>query len=260
MNDLKVQINKLMITLSLLSFGMFSQAQITDSLPQKTGVFSGAVTVTTKGLSTFPNLTLGKPAAILDLSMGTEKFRFEPVFRFALEGKPWTFIFWCRYELLMTEKFQFKLGTHPAYSFKTITITENGNTKEILRAQQYLAVEASPVFRVAKNMSLGPYYLHAWGMEKDITQNSDFIAFKVNLSNLNLNDKFFMKLMAQAYYLKLDAEDGFYLNSTLTVMKRNFPFSISSTINKTIQSTIPGNDFLWNVNLTYTFNKQYARK
>jgi hypothetical protein len=34
------------------------------------GHFGGAVTITTKGISTIPNLTLGKPAAIFDLSVG----------------------------------------------------------------------------------------------------------------------------------------------------------------------------------------------
>lgn len=254
-----MRIYKLLFTISILIFAIFTQAQTADSSTQKTSIFSGAVTLTTKGLSTFPNLTLGKPAAIFNLSMGGEKFRFEPVFRFALEGKPWSFIFWCRYELMKTEKFQFKLGAHPAYSFKTITVTENGTTKEILRAQQYFAVEVSPIFKVAKNISLGPYYIHAWGLEKDLVQNSDFISFRVNFSNINLSEKYFMKLMAQAYYLKLDAEDGFYVNSTLTIASRNLPFSVSSTINQTLQSSISGADFLWNVNLIFSFNNSYKK-
>jgi len=37
--------------------------------------------------------TLGKPAAIFDLSVGNERLAFEPQFRFSLEGKPWSFIF-----------------------------------------------------------------------------------------------------------------------------------------------------------------------
>ena len=51
----------------------------------------------------------------------------------------------------------------------------------------------------------------------------------------------------------------FTSNSTLTLAMRNFPLSVSSLINKTIQTNIPiGNDFLWNVSLIYTFNKKYA--
>ena len=167
--------------------------------PAKVQFFTGSATVTTKGLSTFPNLSLGKPAAIFDLSMGLKKFRFEPIFRFALEGKPWSFILWCRYELLNNEKFQFKIGAHPAYSFKTISVIHNGTTKEILRAQQFLAGELAPVFKVGKNISLGPYYIYARGIEKDIVQASNFISFRANFSGINLTDNYFMRLMAQAY-------------------------------------------------------------
>lgn len=242
----------------LLGTSYFSFPQNSDST-KVASYFGGAATLTTKGLSTFPNLTLGKPAAIFDLSMGGEKFRFEPTLRFSLEGKPWTFILWFRYEIFKNEKFQFKLGAHPAYSFKTITVNENGNTKEILRAQQFLAGEIAPVFFVAKNISLGPYYIYAHGLDKDAVKNSNFISFRANFSSINLTDKYFMKLMAQAYYLKLDANDGFYVNSTLLLARRNFPFSISSTINKTIHSDIDGDNFLWNINLTYSFNTRYTK-
>jgi hypothetical protein len=243
---------KALLFLICISIAVSVLAQNTDK-QDNVKFFTGAATVTTKGLSTFPNLTLGKPAAIFDLSMGSKKFRFEPVFRFALEGKPWSFIFWCRYELFNNEKFQFKIGAHPAYSFKTITVTQNGTTKEILRAQQYFAGELAPVFKVGKGISLGPYYIYARGLENDIVRNSNFISFRVNFSSINLTDKCFMKLMAQTYYLKLDDKDGTYVNSTLSLNMHNFPLSVSSSMNKTIQSHIPGNGFLWNINLTYSF-------
>ena len=179
--------------------------------------------------------------------------------RFALTGKPWSFIFWVRYELLNNENFQFKIGAHPAYSFKTISYTQNGINKDVLRAQQFLAGELSPVFKVGKNISMGPYYIYARGMEKDIVQNSNFISFRANFSNINLSDNYFVRLMAQAYYLKLDADDGYYVNSTLSLNRRNFPLSVSSTMNKIIQSDIAGDDFLWNINLTYSFNTMYKK-
>jgi len=259
MRQIHISSFKLLLIFTALNFTMNVGAQTTDNIKQEPGIFTGAVTLTTKGLSTFPNLTLGKPAAILDLSMGGKKLRFEPVLRFALEGKPWTFIFWCRYELMNNEKFQFKIGMHPAYSFKTITVTQNGTTKDILRAQQNFAGELSPVFKVGKNITLGPYYIYARGLEKDIIQNSNFISFKANFSNITLAENYFLRLMAQAYYLKLDANKGFYVNSTLSLNRRNFPFSVSSTINKIIQSDIAGDNFLWNINLTYSFNTKYTK-
>ena len=257
-NNFKLPVINTLLLVPFLATALFSFSQESDSIKQ-TAQFNGAVTLTTKGLSTFPNLTLGKPAAILDLSMGGKKLRFEPILRFSLEGKPWSFIFWCRYELFNNEKFQFKIGAHPAYSFKNISVTQNGTTKDVLRAQQFLAGELAPVFKVGKNISLGPYYIYAHGMEKDIVKSSNFISFRANFSNINLSDNYFMRLMAQAYYLKLDADDGFYVNSSLSINRRNFPFSVSSSMNKAIQTEIAGDDFLWNINLTYSFGGKYTR-
>ena len=65
---------------------------------QKTYHISGAVAVTQNGFSILPMFTLGKPAAIFDLSVGSDRIAFEPQFRFSLEGRPWSFIFWFRYK------------------------------------------------------------------------------------------------------------------------------------------------------------------
>jgi len=81
-----------------------------------------------------------------------------------------------------------------------------------------------------------------------------------NFSSINLSDKTFLRLLAQAYFLKMDANDGFFINSTLSLNHRNFPISVSSTVNKAIDSTIPGDDFLWNINLIYRFGNSYSKQ
>jgi len=249
----------LLIFLASLSIESFSQNQSKPEPNEKPLTFTGAATLTTKGLSTFPNLTLGKPAAIFDCSTGGNKFRFEPTLRFGLDGKPWTFIFWLRYEILNTKNFQLKLGVHPAYAFKTISVTENGIQTDIHRVQQFVAAEIAPIFKVAKYLNMGPYYLYAYGITDGAVQNSHFVAIRANFTNIELSDKYFLKCLAMAYYLKMDANDGFYLNTTLSAFRRNFPLSVSSTINYKIESKIPGEDFLWNVNLTYSFGGKYMK-
>jgi len=236
----------------LLQINILVSAQNIDTCESR--FFRGSATLTTKGLSTFPNLTLGKPAALFDFSIGGEQFRVDPTLRFGLDGKPWTFIFWMRYQAVNTEKFGLRFGAHPAYSFKTIDVTENGNQKKILRTQQFLAAEIAPVFYVTENISIGPYYIYSRGVDKDAVRNSNFITLMANFSSINLSDNTFLQLMVQTYFLKMDVNDGFYVNSTLSLNRQNFPFSISTTVNQAIKSTLPGNDFLWNFNLTYSFD------
>jgi hypothetical protein len=220
--------------------------------------FGGAASVTNNGISLLPTFSLGKPAAIFDMSVG-RKLRFEPQFRFALEGKPWSFIFWWRYELLKTGKFQIAAGAHPAVTFKTVAASTNGVSKEMIAAQRYWAGELSPNYLLAKNISVGSYYLYSHGMEKDAIRNTHFLTLRSNFSNLKLSNQFFMRLTPQFYYLKMDKQDGFYFTSTLTLVRRNVPLSISSIINKTIQTTISASkDFVWNVTLIYSFNKKFV--
>jgi hypothetical protein len=87
---------KLLLTLLLVGSSNILYAQEKDSTIAKINNFTGVVTIQSKGISTIPNLTLGKPAAVFDLKLG-RKLTFEPQFRFALEGKPWAIVFWWSY-------------------------------------------------------------------------------------------------------------------------------------------------------------------
>lgn len=249
-------LKKSTLILALLCITMpgFSQEQKTESIRM-----TGSATVTTKGLSTFPNLTLGKPAVIFDFSVGGDQFRFDPTLRFGLDGKPWSFIFWLRHEAIRTERFGLRIGAHPAVTFKTIDVVQNGSSSEMLRSTTYLAAEIAPVFRLSKNISLSPYYLFSYGIEDYAVEYSNFFTLIANIANINLTENIYSNLMAQVFYLKMDDRDGVFVNSTLSVNKRNFPLSVSSTLNRAIESTIPGDKLLWNLNLIYRFGGVYRK-
>ena len=239
-----------------LSFSLFSQN------PNSTKVachFGGAVTVTNNGISFIPTFSLGKPATIFDLNVGKKRLSFEPQFRFSLEGKPWSFLFWWRYKLIKTTKISVTIGAHPALSFKTLTITTDGVAQEIIKAQRYVAGELSPNYFLAKNISIGMYYLYSHGIEKDAVQNTHFLTLNSSFSNLKLSKQFFMKFTPQVYYLKMDKQDWFYFTSALTLANRKIPLSVTAVINKIIQTDITASkNFVWNVSLIYSFNKKYS--
>jgi hypothetical protein len=97
----------------ILFFGLVlnSFAQKTDST-KKVYHFSGNALVTNNGISFIPTFSLGKPATIVNLSMGDKRLSFEPEFRFSLEGKPWSILLWGRYKIVNNDKFKFTAGTH----------------------------------------------------------------------------------------------------------------------------------------------------
>jgi hypothetical protein len=87
----------------------------------------------------------------------------------------------------------------------------------------------------------------------EATKNTNFVALSASFSNLNIGNDISFKIAPQLYYLQMDDKEGTYVTSTFILAKRNFPISISSIMNKKIDSTIPSEDFVWNIGVTYAF-------
>lgn len=247
--------NLIIIVLINLTCITFSQQADNEKAPFR---FGAVVTATTKGISMVPNLSLGKPAVIFDLMAG-KRLSFEPSLRFAIEGKPWSFLFWWRYKLLQTDRFLISLGAHPALSFKTYSFLIDGITEEHMVVRRYLAGELAPSYLLNRDISVGMYLLYSYGVEKELTKNNTMISARAGFSNIRLSDQFYLRFNPQIYYLRMDDLDGFYLNSSLTFARRNFPLSVSGMINNPIKTSIEaGNGFLWNISLNYSFGREYV--
>lgn len=265
----KTHLTQILLFLALL-FGAhhaFSQktdstgiTSITTSTPQQTiGRFAAGASVTNNGISLIPSFSLGKPAAIFDLTVGNKRLSFEPQFRFALTGKPWSFIFWWRYKLLKINNFTFNIGAHPSVVFREKTFLVNGDPEKAIIEQQYAAAEFVPNLALSKTVSIGAYYLVSHGFDKGTAKITNFIAVRSTFSRINLYKKLYLSFSPQVFYLRMDDRAGFYANSTLVLAKRNFPLSISSVMSKTIHSDIIGaKPFIWNISLNYLINKNYV--
>lgn len=252
-------IKKVLLIFILLDFSHFAFSQKTDST-KVVSQFGGAVTVTNNGISLIPTFSLDKPAVLFDLTAGRGKLSFEPQFRFSLEGKPWSFFFWWRYKLVNTSKLFVRVGVHESLSYSTLTVLTNGESKETIITQRYLAGELAPNYFLTNNISLGMYYLYSYGIDNVNVRNTHFAMLNMNFSNIKLSDKFFLSYIPQIYYLRINKNDGFNVTSTMTLARRNFPVFFSVFGNKTIQSHVPGHkDFVWNASLIYSFNNKYVK-
>ena len=253
----------ILIMLSYLSFSQNIPAPPSHSDGDSTkDIFhlKGGVTVTNNGISLIPTFSLGKPAAIFDLSLGKKKLFFEPQLRFALEGKPWSFIFWWRYKLLATKKFSLGLGAHPSLVFKTVTAFVNGVSQKLITADRYLATELSPNYFISKNVSVGIYYLYSHGVDRQAVRNTHFLTINSNFSHIKLTKQFYARFNPQGYYLSQDGKEGYYFTYTLTLAMKNFPLSIQTIGNKVIHTNITASkNFVWNASLIYSFNKNYVK-
>ena len=258
---MKMYYGKTLSLFVLLAVAHRSLSQSPDSTKQS-GHFGGAVSVTNNGISLIPTFSLGKPAAIFDLSVGGRKLSFEPQLRFGLDGKPWTFLFWWRYKLASTNRFRLTIGAHPALNFKpSPTTAATGEVNEMLVTRRYVAGELAPNYALTRTVSVGMYYLYSHGLDPGTTKNTHFLTVNTTLSNIRLSNQLFLRVTPQVYYLKLDEQDGFYVTSAVTLTKRNFPLTLSVIVNKTIQTRITASkDFVWNATLMYAFTKNYVRQ
>jgi len=250
-----------MAKLPLLLSAFFSLVQITfaqkpDSA-KSTSYLSGSIGVTSNGISLIPTFSLSKPAAIFDMSLVRNKFSFDPEFTFSLEGKPWYFLFWFRYKLINADRFKMGAGAHLGLNFKHTVLPINKDSNEVTITERYLAGELSPTYLLTKNITLGVYYLYSHGLDPTTVKNNHFVTVNANFTNIKLGTSIFMGIMPQLYYLNQGEHDGFYFTSAFNLSKRNFPLSISSIINKVIQTDIESKDFVWNVTLIYSFDKRY---
>jgi hypothetical protein len=247
---------KVSLLLFFFSIAYLSFSQKNDSA-KNIGYLSAAASLTNNGISLIPSFSLSKPAAIFNMSTGNSRFSFDPELAFSLEAKPWYFLFWFRYKIKSTGKFRMSAGTHLGLNFKTAVLPANMDSTEVKVVDRYLVAELAPAYSITKNISVGMYYLHSRGLDPGANQMLNFVTLNASFSNIKFSDQLFMRITPQVYYLNLDDGDGLYLTSAFTFAKRNFPISVSSVINKVIQTDIPGKDFVWNIALTYSFDKKY---
>ncbi|MDR8390461.1 hypothetical protein NC796_04860 [Aliifodinibius sp. S!AR15-10] len=239
----------LLIVFNILAYPGLSQGNSNEKLD-----VSGSISVMNEGISTVPSLALGEPAAIFNLSIG-KRFRFEPELRFSLEGKPWSFLFWFRYDIVNHDKFSFRIGAHPAYSFRTVPalIDETNQYEEIIEARRFLAGDLNTSYSVTENFDVGFYYLGGHGFESSVPDQTHYLSLYSSIPNISLFNDLYMNLRPQVYYLKIDEIDGFYVASSIALGMIDIPFTFSTTINKVIDSEIENDDPLWNISLNYSF-------
>lgn len=254
------QIRSVFLVLIFASFGLSNSLFAQEALPTPpTGRFGGIITATNNGVSIIPSFTLGRPALLVDLSLSGERFSFDPMLRFGMDGKPWSFVFWGRYKAIKDKRFTLSLGGHPAFIFQERMVKVNGNEEKMLVAQRFLAMEIAPMYKVSKKLSMGLYYLQGHGFNPVPPRDSRFVALNTVVSGLSMGGGFNMRVNPQLFYLNVDGSSGTYFTSNFTVSKPGFPIGFQGLVNQKIKSSIPGDDLIWNVGLLYIFSTPYQK-
>ena len=250
--------------LGLLFLGVFySSPSFGQESQEKESVirhFNGTITATNNGVSIIPAFTLGRPAVFFDLSVGGDRLSFDPMFRFGTNGKPWSFVFWWRYKILKDKRFTLTAGAHPAFLFQDMEVIVDGKPQKMFIANRYLAGEINQLYKFSDHFSAGIYYLHGSGFNPTGPKNSDFLALNMIFADLRLVKDFKLKVNPQFFFLSVDENSGYYVTSNFTLSKDDFPISFQYLFNKKLDSTVAGDELVWNISLLYNFANDYKKK
>ena len=211
----------------------------------------GAVNVNSKGISLVPALTLGRPAAIVDLGVRKRNLSFEPQLRFALDGKPWSFLLWGRYRAVTRENFSLTLGGHPAYSFRRTPAGTNGVSRDLIEVWRYAAGEITPTWTLSSRARAGGYYLYSHGVDRGAPPHTHLVAARAYLADIGVGGNFVVQATPQFYFLRTNGQNGTYLSASAAFGRRGSPWSITTIVNQPVKSdVVRGQAFLWNLGVT----------
>jgi hypothetical protein len=244
------KIKLLFIVLQVVSTSCFAQGLDSTS---KTGHLSGSASLTNNGISLVPLFSLEKPAAVFDMSLSKSNFSFDPELAFSTDGHPWYLLLWLHYKIAHRGKFKLTAGTHLGLNYTNGVVWSGGDSSKVTVVQRYIVGNLVPSYSISENISVGVYYLFSHGLDAGTANAIHFLTLNANFSHVKLGGKFYMKMIPQLYYLKIDHEDGFYFAGSLTLARDNFPLSVSTLINKVVKTNIGvGQNFTSNVSLTYS--------
>ena len=220
--------------------------------------FSGSISVTNNGISFIPSFSLDKPAVIFNLNVGKGKLSFEPEMRFALAGKPWSFLFWWRYKVIQNDEFSLRFGATHSLNFRTIPVVSYGKSKDVLESRRFLAAEIAPNYKITDKFYVGMYYFFSVGFD-DSQRTGHFAVLNTSFPNIKISQDYYLSFYPNVFYLRLDDIDGYYASARLRLSNSKYPIALEAIATKIITSEIaPDRDFLWNLTLFYSFNKRYV--
>ena len=232
-----------------------------DTQRDSTFYYRADLTITNNGFAIIPAFALGAPAFYVDMRMGNKRLSFEPLFRFSLEGRPWSFVFIYRYKLIDQSRFKLSMGSHlPGLNFVTRSVAIDGIVEDLSVTRRFLALEVIPSYKITEHFTLGIYYLRGRGFQQHGPQNSNYLTFQTHFTNLKLGRRGYLNISPQVFYLKVDQNDGVFFNATGSLGIKDFPISISGLFNKVLVANLQANAVDWNVGLVYTLDRKFSLK
>lgn len=219
-----------------------------DSSKKKLKAYA-TVSLNSNGIASIPAFSLGKPAIIASISLGKNRFSYNPTLAYGLDLRPWFIDNWLNYKIIAKPAFELTAG----FNISTFGNKYNLPEGSIWEAQRYFAYALTGVCKTSPNSSLTFAYWNDNGQEKG-TIKGHFFNFIGEKSDINIGKSVLLSAAVQLFYINYDgSNDGLFVSPRISSSLRNVPFSIFFQATQALSSNIsPFPGFKWNIGLAYT--------
>lgn len=243
----------------ILPFFCFSQKNVQY-------FFKGNINLNNNGIDWVPLFSRGKPSLITNFSLGKDRFSINPLIRYELEGfQPWGIDIWWNYKIKQKGKFNFDIGVvFPGVINQRITVIDKNLPNKIL--QPWVTTIINPNFSYVFNQSfvLSLSYYEETPLKivnKNQIKSNRIIILAASMRQILITDKIYLSWIPIIYTIQIeDTKTGIFSAQTINIGLLNYPFSISSVINKPLNfGGLTGKRFDWNIGLNYSFDLKFIK-
>lgn len=222
---------KLILTaLSLLLCGVIYAQPKTDStivanpVVEKKIETQGMVLFTNNAFAPLPAFSFDDPAVMTFLSIGWNRFKYEPEFSVGFNGQPWMWDNWLRYSVIQKPGLNIVAGINPNLYFLS---TKTENDKTLIEAHRSVSGEIAAILQdYQSNKYMFTYrYNNAFDFG---TISGHSIDFAVELQRVAGFSELNISLRPQLFYFNSEGNsDGFYIGNILQLNHRKSSFLLA---------------------------------
>jgi hypothetical protein len=228
--------------------------------------FKGNINLNNNGIDWVPLFSRGEPSLVANFSLGKDRFSINPLIRYELEGfQPWGFDIWWNYKIKQKGKFIFDIGAvFPGVINQRISVIDKNLPNTIL--QPWVTAIINPnfsyVFNQSFTLSLSYYEERPLKIvNKAQIESNRVVILAASIRQILITDKIYMSWAPIVYSVQIeDTKAGIFSAQTINIGLLNFPFSISSVMNKSLNfGGLTGKRFDWNIGLNYFFDLKFVK-
>ncbi|MBF11382.1 MAG: hypothetical protein CMC63_04095 [Flavobacteriaceae bacterium] len=254
-------LKKTYFILSIIFLFLFTNICHSQSSPSSNNFFiRGNLNINNNGIDWVPFFSRDKPSLIANFSIGGERLSVSPLIRYELDGfQPWGFDIWWNYKIKKSGKFNFSLGgVFPGVVNQKISVRNYDLPTSILQPWVSAIIKPSVSYLFGKNFGINLSYFEIIPLKIVNTnqlESGRVIILSPMIKPLTIKNKIYIRWEPLLYSVQIeDTRTGLFSAQTLNLGIVNFPFSISSVMNKPIDfGGLSGKKFDWNIGINYSF-------